>query len=96
MEALQDQRREERFLLEVPVQFEGGTGISRDMSASGIYFVTDQPLAPGGSVTFSVKFSHIHPGKTVRLDCQGRILRVEPAGERFGVAASISEFWCIQ
>ena len=95
METHQNQRHEERFLLEVPVMLEGGVALSRDISSSGIYFVTDQPLAPGGSVRFSVKLNYVRPGKPVRLDCQGQVLRVEAAGAKLGVAASISEFWCI-
>ena len=74
---------------------ESGMGLSRDISGSGIYFVTDQSLTPGGTVKFSVKLDHIRPGKPVRLDCQGQVLRVEAAGAKLGVAASISEFWCI-
>ena len=73
---------------------EGSVGLSRDISGSGIYFVTDQPLAPGGSVQFSVKLNHVRPGKPVRLDCQGQVLRVEAAGAKLGVAASISGFCC--
>lgn len=95
MTVIQENRREERFMLEMPVLLESGMGISRDISESGIYFVTDQPLIPGGVVKFSVKLDHIQTGKPVRLDCQGRVLRIEPAGEKFGVAASINELWCI-
>lgn len=95
MNVIHENRREERIMLEMPVLLEGGTGISRDISQSGIYFVTDQPLTQGGVVKFSVKLDHIRTGKPVRLDCQGKVLRLEPAGEKFGVAASISELWCI-
>jgi hypothetical protein len=91
----QEKRREERFVLEVPVLLENGTGVSRDISGSGIYFVTDLPLDPGGTVKFSVKLSHIRPGKPVKLDCQGQVLRIEPVDGKFGVAATISEFWCV-
>lgn len=94
MTVTQENRREERFMLEMPVLLEGGIGISRDISESGIYFVTDQALTPGGVVKFSVKLDHIQAGKPVRLDCQGKVLRIEPAGEQFGVAASINELWC--
>lgn len=95
MGTLQEKRNEERFVMEVPVMLENGTGISRDISQSGIYFRTDQPLSPGGDVRFSVKLSHLRPGKPVRLDCQGRVLRVERVGDGYGVAATINEFWCV-
>jgi len=95
MGKLQEKRHEERFMLEVPVMLENGMGMSRDISESGIYFMTDQQLAPGGVVKFSVKLNHIRPGKSIRLDCQGQVLRIEPAGEGFGVAAIINQLWCV-
>ena len=95
MQASFENRREERFALEVPVNLEAGSGLSRDISGSGIYFVTDQPLSPGETVKFSVKLDYIRPGKPIQLDCRGQVLRVEATGEKIGVAASISEFWCL-
>lgn len=95
MDGLQEKRHEERFMLEMPVILERGSGMSRDISESGIYFMTDQPLTAGGSVKFSVRLDHIRPGKAVRLDCEGQVLRIEAADGRFGVAASIEEAWCI-
>lgn len=95
MDELQEKRREERFMMEMPVMLEGGTGICRDISESGIYFLTDQPLIPGGFVKFSVRLDHIRPGKPVCLDCKGRVLRIEPADGKLGVAASISELWYV-
>lgn len=95
METAREKRREERFALEVPVMLETGTGLSRDISQSGIYFMTDQRLYPGGNLKFSVKLDHIRAGKPVRLDCQAQVLRVEPIDGSFGIAAKISNFWCI-
>jgi hypothetical protein len=95
MENLQEKRREERFMLEVPVQLENGRGMSRDISESGIFFTTDQPFSPGGIVKFSVKLTHLRRGKPVKLDCQGQVVRVERIGENFGVAASITQLWCV-
>lgn len=87
-----EKRREERFDLEAPVIFDNGCGLSRDMSLSGIYFVTDQPFTPGRTVKFSVTLEYIRPGKPLQLDCQGQVLRIEPVGKQFGVAASISNY----
>ena len=92
MDPHSEKRREERFDLEVPVIFDNGCGLSRDMSLSGIYFVTNQPFTPGRTVKFSVRLEHIRPGKPLQLDCQGQVLRIEYVGEQFGVAASISNY----
>jgi hypothetical protein len=90
----QEKRREERIRLEAPVLLANGRGVSRDISASGIYFLTEQSLKPGGVFNFSVQLDYACPGKPLKLDCQGEVLRVETAGEQFGVAARISECWC--
>jgi hypothetical protein len=90
----QDKRREERIRLEAPVLLASGTGISRDISNSGIYFLTEQSLPLGGAVNFSVQLDYACPGKPLKLECRGEVLRVEEAGAQFGVAASISECWC--
>lgn len=97
MDGIQEKRHEERFLLEMPVILQGGAGISRDISESGIYFLTDQAFLPGGIVKFSVTLDHVRPGKPVRLDCEGEVLRIEETNDgRFGVAARIQQAWCLQ
>ena len=90
-----EKRREERLRLEVPVMLANGMGMSRDISGSAIYFVTEQFLPPGSSVNFSVHLDHACPGKPLQLDCRGEVLRVEAAGKKFGIAASLGECWCV-
>ena len=95
MKTTPEKRREERFMMEVPVNLDSGMGVSRDISQSGIYFITDQHFQPGGDVRFSVKLDYARSGKPVRLDCQAQVLRVEPNDGSFGVAARINNFWCV-
>lgn len=94
MTMVREKRREERILLETPLQFAKGVGITRDISNSGIYFLTRENLVPGGELSFSLKLDYACPGKPVTMKCQGQVLRVETKGEQFGVAASIGECWC--
>ncbi len=91
-----DKRREERVLIEAPVKLSQGTGQTRNMSSSGIYFVTDQHSAPGSRIDFSVQLDYVCPGKSIILDCQGLVVRVEVLGEQLGIAAQIEECWCSQ
>lgn len=91
MDGFQEKRHEERFMLEMPVLLESGSGMSRDISESGIYFTTTRQLVPGEGVKFSVRLDHLH----VRLDCVGQVLRIEAVDGIFGVAASIRQAWCI-
>ena len=90
----EEKRREERIPLKVPVQMNDSTGISRDISSSGIYFLTEQLLPPGDAVNFSVKLDFAYPHRQCLLTCRGEVLRVETTGHHFGVAASINECWC--
>ncbi len=91
-----EKRCEERIALEAPVNLGNTTGMTRDISPSGIYFVTDQQLQPGNAINFSVPLDYVCPGKPIILECQGLILRVEVLGEKIGVAARIQECWCTQ
>ena len=95
MLVIEEKRRAERIPLEAPVLLANGSGVSRDMSESGIYFVTDQHLAPGSVVNLKVHLDFICPDKRVQFDCQIEVLRVEKAGDKFGVAASLAECWYV-
>ena len=84
-------RRDERFDSEQTVKLEGGEGQVRNVSASGIYFVTDVALREGQPVKFTLDFEHF-PSGPISVNCIARIVRVEEQGARKGVAASISSF----
>jgi hypothetical protein len=84
-------RKDERFKTELPLKFEGGTGVVRNVSASGIYFVTDAALQEGQPVEFTLEFENF-PSSPIAVNCIARIVRVEQQGARTGVAAAISSF----
>jgi hypothetical protein len=84
-------RRDERFGTELTVQLEGGEGLVRNVSASGIYFVTDVTLKEGQPVKLRLDFQDF-PSGPISVNCSARIVRVEEQGARKGVAAAISSF----
>ena len=85
-------RREERFATELPMRFEGGgTGVVRNVSASGVYLATDVALEEGQAVSFTVEFRD-HPSGPIAVNCVARIVRREEQGAGRGVGASISSF----
>lgn len=92
---IEEKRRAERFRLETPVMLPTGSGALQNISESGIYFLTDQDLVEGSVVHFTLQFDFACPGKPMRLDCKGLVLRVERAGERLGVAASLGDCWYV-
>jgi acyl-coenzyme A thioesterase PaaI-like protein len=71
------------------VAFEGGHGVTRDVSASGLYFETDSPCTLGGAISFSVNFDS--PAGKMALKCRGRVVRVERNEGRMGVAVNVVE-----
>ena len=85
-------RSAKRVRVEIPVHLDQGAGVTRDVSQSGVYFFTDHPFSPGMSLDFVLELDYVFPGEPVFLHCRGQVVRVEDAGERRGVAASISEF----
>jgi hypothetical protein len=85
-------RKEERFDTELAVKLEGGgAGVARNVSASGIFLVTDVALEAGQPVRFSLEFLGL-PSGPIEVNCSARIVRVEEQGAGRGVGASISSF----
>lgn len=85
----QNKRREERVASVVPVELGGTKGITRNVSASGIFFEIDAGYALGSSMAFEVELET--PGGKMLLKCQGDIVRIEPRNKRVGVAVQITE-----
>lgn len=84
-------RREERFDTSLALKLEEGEGVVRNVSASGIYFVTDVALQAGDRVKFRLDFENF-PAGPVAASCIAHVVRVEPEGEKQGVGAAIQSF----
>jgi hypothetical protein len=75
------------------VHFSGGTGTTLNFSQSGVYFVTGSVLSTGEELSFVLELCPPFTPEAIPLECHGRVLRVEPRGEEFGVAATIESLW---
>jgi hypothetical protein len=84
-----NERRHERFESDLTIKLHHGEGAVRNVSAGGIYFVTDVPLQDGQTLNFTLEF-HDSPSGPIAATCTARIVRLESQGARYGVAASIS------
>jgi PilZ domain-containing protein len=84
----EDQRAEERIGAAWPVDLGASTGVTCDVSASGMFFETDATYALGNEVTFAVDLAT--PCGKLTLRCQGSIVRLEPREHRVGVAVKIT------
>jgi hypothetical protein len=87
-----ERRTSTRFRGKLPVEFEYGTGVTRDFGSSGVYFVTDQVFSAGEPIEFFLCLDHTGIERRVRLRCEGEVRRVEPEGEKVGVAIAIGAY----
>jgi hypothetical protein len=85
-----DRRQARRFPVVLPVELEAGEGLTRDATLSGVYFETDQSFSPGEPIRLILVLEHVYPGRPVRLQCQGRVVRVERRDGKTGVAVDIT------
>jgi hypothetical protein len=84
-----EKRHAHRISVPLLVELEGGSGITRDVSAHGVYFETDHSFAPGAPITFSLLLEHGALHGPFRLHCQGQVVRVERRRAKTGVAVAI-------
>lgn len=84
-------RQEERFDTTLPVRLERGGAVTRNVSANGIYFLTDVALEAGATVSFALDFQSF-PGGPLQVNCLARVVRIEEQDGKKGVAAAIQSF----
>jgi len=101
-EAQQEKRVSRRFALRLPVAVtytDNGTqekaGQTRDVSARGISFFVDAPIATGSPIEFTLTLpAEITLTEAIRVHCKGKVVRLDnggPAG-KLAVAAVIDEY----
>ena len=85
-------RESERVSAEVRVLFPEGSGITRDMSPSGVFILADEEFSVGQALRFSIEFDNpTGHGEVLYLDCAGEVVRVEDGGDERGIAVKIHE-----
>jgi hypothetical protein len=87
-----ERRRAPRFRIAIPVELDEGAGITRDVSLSGVFFETDRSFAPGEQINMVMVLERVSPGRPVRLQCEGRVVRVTRFDTQIGVAVAISGY----
>ncbi len=89
-----ERRSAERFLISLPVETDRGPGVTRDASVSGLYLVTEQPLAVGDRLDITMSLpdpDHPESPLPMRFVLHGRVVWVEVAREAAGVGISLDE-----
>ena len=98
----QERRAMRRFEIRLPALIKvTGNGFqellteTQNVSARGVFFYVDRPVAPGSKVEITLTLpSHITLTDAVRVRFTARVLRLEPCNgtSRIGVAALIEEY----
>jgi len=84
---MDDRRRAERLPLTLPIELGHTTSVTHDFSGLGVFFSSDQPFDIDAEIDFLLRVPD-----AVNVRCKGRIVRVNPMGGRFGIAATIEEY----
>lgn len=85
------ERNAVRYKGEIRLEFNAGTGLTRDFSTCGLYFFTDQQVSLGETLEVVMLLEHQTMGQRVRLRCLADVVRVEPEGQRLGVAVALTK-----
>ena len=85
--SIETKRKEERVLSEHLVNLGNMKGVTRNISASGMYFEIDASCVPGRQISFTVEFDSL--GGSLLLKCNGEVVRIEPRDGKVGVAVKI-------
>lgn len=81
-------RAADRFASELPLHINGVGGLTRNVSATGVYFETTAPAEPGSRVSFVVEV--LISGKSVNMVCAGQVVRVDVKDDKVGVAVKLT------
>ena len=87
-----DRRRAPRYPVALPVEWENGTGMTCNVSTIGVLFKADEAFVVDIMIRFPLIVEHLD-GAASYLCCEGKMVRVEPHGEQWGIAVEITSFW---
>lgn len=89
---LPERRRAARFPVAISVELEEATGITRNVSLSGVLFETDRSFSAGEQIRLVLVLERISPGRPIRLQCEGRVVRVTRLNTKTSVAVAITSY----
>jgi hypothetical protein len=81
-----EQRAQPRERLALPLKLSGGgRAVTRDVSASGLYFQLEGPYRLGHLVDFELELAHAH----MKFTAIGQLVRIDRLGPVTGVAVKL-------
>jgi hypothetical protein len=97
---IEERRRNPRFEMQLPIEIAlkdkvgRVIGITRNVSAAGVYFYVEPDAIGGPTVEFVLTFPpEITLVKSLKVRCTGRVIRIDTNGRRgVGVATEIEHY----
>lgn len=86
---LPERRRDKRINVALPVFLDNAKGVTRDVSASGVFFWINGMYSLGDSISFSM--GRTSDSRKLMLKCRGVVWRTVSRGKDMGVAVRITE-----
>ncbi len=80
-------RSADRFDTELPVEIDGIKSLTKNISATGVFFETDTRQVPGSRIQFKVEV--VIRGQKFKLIYNGEVTRVEKNDDKTGVAVKL-------
>jgi hypothetical protein len=80
-----ERRSAPRHGLAVPVRLPEGIGVTRDLSATGLYFLSEGSFEEGQHVSLTITLEHADPKGPFDTTCRGCVVRIE--GPEVGAGA---------
>lgn len=88
-----ERRHAPRIATNVPIDFGTGRGITKNISTSGVCFITDAVLRPGEPLHFALTLEPEGGEEAVTLQCEGTVKRIELDGDQNMVFIALESFW---
>lgn len=83
---LHERRMMTRYCIDAAIQIGDDTGYTINLSGNGVLFESARSFEPGEQVALVFPFEHAASGPVVT--CDAHVIRVEPRGNAFCVAAT--------
>jgi hypothetical protein len=86
--SVESKRLADRFDSQLPIEFNGKHGLTRNISATGVYFESQADQVPGSVVQFIVEVDV--QGQKLKMICKGEVVRVDHKDGVVGIAVKLA------
>ena len=88
-----ERRSAQRYYVNVPIEFDNGSGTTHDVSERGIRFVTTGTCVLGQPIRFALRFIRLEVGDARwRIRGTGHVVRIQTEGEQSVVAIAVEGY----